>query len=53
VAWVVFGVFTGARVAHTFAYLNAKQPWRTLSFVLGGAATLALMGFIVKAIVSA
>jgi prostaglandin-E synthase 1 len=53
VAWVVFGVFTGARLAHTFAYLNAKQPWRTLSFVLGGVATLALMGFIVKALVSA
>jgi microsomal prostaglandin-E synthase 1 len=53
VAWVVFGVFTAARLAHSFAYLGARQPWRTLSFVLGGVATVALMGFIVKAIVGA
>jgi prostaglandin-E synthase 1 len=53
VAWVVFGVFTAARLAHSFAYLGGRQPWRTLSFVLGGVATVALMGFIVKAIVGA
>lgn len=49
-AAVIFGVFTFARVAHSFAYLGGKQPWRTIFFSLGGAATLALMGFIVKAI---
>jgi prostaglandin-E synthase 1 len=53
VAWAVFGTFTAARLAHSLAYLNEKQPWRTLSFVLGGATTLALMGFIVKALVAA
>ena len=53
VALAVFGVFTVARVAHSFAYLGEKQPWRTLSFVVGGGATLVLMGFIVRALVAA
>ena len=53
VAYVVFGVFTAARVMHSFVYLAAKQPWRSLSFGVGGVATLALMGFIVKALVAA
>lgn len=52
-AWAVFGVFTFARLAHSFTYLGGKQPWRTLSFALGGVATVTLMGFIVKALVSA
>jgi len=52
-AWWIFGVFTFARVAHTFAYLGAKQPWRTSSFILGGVTTLVLMGFIVKVLVAA
>ncbi len=52
-ATIIFGVFTAARLAHSFAYLNAKQPWRTLSFVLGGVTTVALMGFIVKALLTA
>jgi uncharacterized MAPEG superfamily protein len=49
-AAVVFGIFTFARVAHSFAYLGGKQPWRTIFFGLGAVTTLALMGFIVKAI---
>jgi microsomal prostaglandin-E synthase 1 len=53
VAWVIFAVFTVARLAHSFAYLNGKQPWRTLSFALGGVTTLVLMGFIVRALVVA
>jgi prostaglandin-E synthase 1 len=51
--WVIFGVFTVARIAHSFAYLGEKQPWRTLSFAVGGATTLVLMGFIVRALVAA
>lgn len=37
--WIMglFGVFTFARVIHAFAYINGKQPWRTLSFVIGQA----------------
>ena len=43
-AKVDFGVFVAARIAHSVAYLAGKQPWRTLSFVAGGLAMLALMG---------
>jgi microsomal prostaglandin-E synthase 1 len=52
-AWVLFGVFTVARIAHSFAYLGARQPWRTVTFVLGAAITLVLMGFIVHALLAA
>jgi prostaglandin-E synthase 1 len=53
VAVAVFGVFTFARLAHSFAYLGGKQPWRSIWFGLGGLATLTLMGFIVRALVAA
>src|ERR1700679_821285 len=43
-AEAVFGVFTVARLAHSWAYLGGKQPWRSISFGLGGLATLVLMG---------
>lgn len=43
VAGITFGIFTLARIAHSFAYLVGKQPWRTISFVVGGIALLALM----------
>ena len=42
-AEVTFGVFTIARIGHSFAYLAGKQPWRTISFITGGLATIALM----------
>jgi|HubBroStandDraft_6_1064221.scaffolds.fasta_scaffold2232754_1 prostaglandin-E synthase 1 len=47
-AWILFGGFTVARVAHTFAYLNGKQPWRTIFFIVGGLITLALMVQVVR-----
>ena len=47
-AWILFGGFTVARLAHTVAYLNGKQPWRTIFFVLGGLITLALMVQVVR-----
>ena len=53
VAYWVFGIFTAARLMHSFVYLAAKQPWRSLAFGIGGASTLVLMGFIVKALVAA
>jgi hypothetical protein len=28
---------------HSFAYLRRMQPWRTISFVVGALATVALM----------
>ncbi len=52
-AAIVFGVFAVARVAHAFAYLGGKQPWRTISFVAGALATLVLMGLIVRTLVAA
>jgi microsomal prostaglandin-E synthase 1 len=49
-AAAIFGVFTASRLAHTFAYLGGRQPWRTLSFTLGAVTTLVLMGFVVHAL---
>jgi prostaglandin-E synthase 1 len=47
-AWILFGGFTLTRLGHTFAYLNGKQPWRTILFVIGGLITLALMVQVVR-----
>jgi prostaglandin-E synthase 1 len=49
-AAAIFGVFTAARLAHSFAYLGGRQPWRTLCFALGAVTTLVLMGFVVHAL---
>jgi prostaglandin-E synthase 1 len=46
-AMALFGTFVGARLIHTFAYLGAKQPFRTLSFVIG---QLALLGVIIQVV---
>jgi prostaglandin-E synthase 1 len=43
IAAIVFAIFTAARLAHSAAYLSGKQPWRTLAFITGGLATIALM----------
>jgi len=51
-AWIIFGGFTLARLGHTVAYLNGKQPWRTILFVIGGLVTLALMVQVVRGSVS-
>jgi uncharacterized MAPEG superfamily protein len=51
-AEVVFGVFTVARLAHSFAYLGGKQPWRSMMYGIGALDTLALIGLLVKAIVA-
>jgi microsomal prostaglandin-E synthase 1 len=42
-ATILFGLFTLARLMHSFAYLRRMQPWRTVSFVVGALATVALM----------
>jgi uncharacterized MAPEG superfamily protein len=42
-ATLYFGIFTGARVLHSIAYLAAKQPWRTIFFVIGALATLGMV----------
>lgn len=38
-----FITFCAARLVHSWAYLAARQPWRTISFVVGGVATIALL----------
>jgi microsomal prostaglandin-E synthase 1 len=47
-AWILFGGFTLTRMGHTFAYLNGKQPWRTIFFSASGIVTLALMVQVVR-----
>jgi prostaglandin-E synthase 1 len=42
-ALILFGTFTVARLVHSFVYLKAMQPWRTVFFTIGGLATIALM----------
>lgn len=39
-ALALFGTFLVARLVHTFAYVSATQPWRTVSFVIGQGALL-------------
>jgi uncharacterized MAPEG superfamily protein len=46
-AYVLFGAYTAARVAHTACYLLALQPWRLISYATGHAAQLAIIGFVV------
>jgi uncharacterized MAPEG superfamily protein len=53
VAQVLFGGFTAARLAHSFAYLGGKQPWRTIFYAVGALATVVLMGFLVRVLVAA
>ena len=40
---IIFSVFVIARILHSIFYGRGGQPWRTISFTLGGIATLALM----------
>jgi uncharacterized MAPEG superfamily protein len=43
-AFVIYCVvFTVARIAHTFFYLNGIQPMRTISFTIGAITATALM----------
>jgi uncharacterized MAPEG superfamily protein len=47
-ALILFGGFTLARLGHTFAYLNAKQPWRTILFAISVLITFAVMVQVVR-----
>lgn len=42
-AQIVFAVFVAARWLHSWAYLGARQPWRSVCFGLSGVALIALM----------
>ncbi|MBI5538408.1 MAG: MAPEG family protein [Deltaproteobacteria bacterium] len=47
-AWILFGSFSFFRWMHSLMYLGGKQPFRTLVFVGGLLATLAVMVEIVR-----
>lgn len=42
-ASALFAIFVIARYAHAFTYLKALQPWRTVSFAIGGLALIVLL----------
>jgi uncharacterized MAPEG superfamily protein len=43
-AFIVYcAVFTIARILHTIFYINAVQPWRTISYSVGAIAMFALI----------
>lgn len=42
-AQICFGAFTGARMLHSVFYLNALQPWRTISYGIGAFSLIGLM----------
>ena len=48
-----FAIFCLARLLHSYAYLNAMQPSRTVSFVVGSLATFALMVHVVWVLIAA
>lgn len=52
-AQAIFGSFTLFRFAHSFVYLRELQPWRTLSFVLGGLVTGVMMIDMVRLLITA
>jgi microsomal prostaglandin-E synthase 1 len=47
-AWILFGSFSFFRWMHSFMYLGGKQPFRTMFFLGGLLATLAVMVEIVR-----
>lgn len=42
-AQILFGVFTVARVLYSIVYMAGKQPWRTITFIIGVLTTVALL----------
>jgi microsomal prostaglandin-E synthase 1 len=50
---ILCGTFVFARLAHTLTYLGEVQPWRTRTFVIGGVATLVMIGFLVRSLIAA
>ncbi|HJU10153.1 MAG TPA: MAPEG family protein [Candidatus Binataceae bacterium] len=43
-AFIIYcSIFMAARIIHTFCYLNAIQPGRTIAYTVGALVTLALM----------
>jgi glutathione S-transferase len=51
-AWALFGVFVSVRLLHALFYLNAKQPFRTLSFAVGALVNLTMAVQVVRAVIA-
>lgn len=52
-AHVLFGSFVVLRYVHSFVYLRELQPWRTLSFALGGLVTGLMAADTIRLLVTA
>lgn len=50
---ILCGLFVVARLGHSLAYLNEKQPWRSISFAVGGLTTVVMLGFLVRSLIAA
>lgn len=44
-------VFMAMRIVHTYTYIEAMQPWRSISFTVGAVVMLAMMIHILIAVV--
>ena len=47
-ALLVFGTFTGARLVHAVTYVRGMQPWRSIAFIVGSLAMVALVVDLVR-----
>jgi uncharacterized MAPEG superfamily protein len=52
-AAIYFTIFAVARIAHTIFFLNAIQPWRTISYTVGALTAFALAIHIIVGVVFA
>jgi uncharacterized MAPEG superfamily protein len=50
-AAIYFTIFTLARIAHTFFYLNAMQPGRTIAYTIGAIAATVMAIHIIIAVI--
>ena len=50
--YVYCGLFVIARIVHTVAYLNPRQPLRNRAYLVGLVCTLATCGHIVHAVLA-
>ncbi len=48
---IYFTIFAVARIAHTFFFLNAIQPWRTIAYTVGALTSFALSIHIIVGLV--
>ncbi|WP_240807332.1 MAPEG family protein [Polyangium spumosum] len=47
-AYILFGTYTAARVAHTACYLLALQPWRLIAYATAHFAQLGILGLVIQ-----